>query len=524
MTRSITITRALLALASLASAKPITITVPGAPSFGSGSVPDGLRPRQEDNSTGSGASVGSISFGRCPNSFPEGVTCGKLVVPLDWDTPLGNETIELGLVRREATDRANRIGNLFLNPGGPGGQASNLVAQIAAFPQAVDSRLLERFDLIGLDPRGVGLSTPIRCDPAVWNKRVSFFPQTQEAFDELVAHNRAAGESCRARTGRLIDFVDTISAARDHEAVRLALGGEPANYLGLSYGTQLFAQVAELFPDSFRAMVLDGNLQHSQSESANVLAESTTFQSTLKEFFRWCFRSRECAFRSRNHQFKFQRLVQRASEAPIRASGCDNRACRSDVSVEELLFSTQLLLTSVTAWPQLGQALQDANGGDATLLSQIQPLAIGDAYVDSNLFAGTAVTCQDWAHEAQTLADVRAKVTLGSTFNPLTLGSCQMAKIQTACIGWPAPLTNPPKPTEYAGSTPILVVQSTLDPSTSLSWGLGLHEELGPVSSLLTRNGTGHTSFLLGGGETVGAISEYLLSLGVPADGTVLNS
>jgi len=46
--------------------------------------------------------------------------CGTVQVPLDYNDPNG-ATISLALVRLPATDRAHRIGSLFLNPGGPGG-------------------------------------------------------------------------------------------------------------------------------------------------------------------------------------------------------------------------------------------------------------------------------------------------------------------------------------------------------------------------------------------------------------------
>lgn len=88
-----------------------------------------------------------------------------------------------------------------------------------------------------MDPRGVGLSTPIVCDENIWAERVTYFPQTREEYDAMVAHNKRFGESCLELTGDLLGFMDTISVAKDMEAVRVALG-EDLNYLGLSYGTQ----------------------------------------------------------------------------------------------------------------------------------------------------------------------------------------------------------------------------------------------------------------------------------------------
>ncbi|KAI0883539.1 alpha/beta-hydrolase [Annulohypoxylon maeteangense] len=467
----------------------------------------------------------SITWGPCSDQFPSSLTCATYTVPLDWSNPC-NETIELGLVRLAASDESARIGNLFVNPGGPGGQASSLVGGLARSPDILDPQILAHFDIIGLDPRGVGLSTPVQCDTAAFNKRVSFFPKTQAEYDELVAYNKALGESCYAKSGRLIDFVDTISAVKDHEAVRKALGDEKINLLGLSYGTQLFSQYAELFPDNIRTIVLDGNLQHSQSESSNLLIESATYEATLKKFFEWCTNStsEECTLSGSDVQAKYQSVLDKAIAAPIPAPGCDNTSCRSDVTDEDLRFTIQGSLISTSNWPALAVALSQADAGNATLISQNNALAVGDAYADSTLLAGTAIACQDWDHASTSLADVVAKGTLGANFSPLTRGACQSYKIQTSCIGWPAPLSNPPKKIVYKGETTILQAQSTFDPSTSYAWGLGLHAELGDEKSvLLVRDGAGHTSYLRGGATTA-AINEYFLNLTLPEPGTVLDS
>ncbi|OTB08323.1 hypothetical protein M426DRAFT_316951 [Hypoxylon sp. CI-4A] len=501
MGRSFFLTPALVALATLSKATP---------------VPAPYRRATND----------SITFGPCADpSFPSNVTCATYTVPLDW-SKADNETIELGLVRIEATDKANRIGYLFVNPGGPGGQATSLVVSLANAPAAVDSQILERFDIIGLDPRGVGLSTPIQCDAAAYNKRVSFFPKTEEEYDELVSYNKALGESCRAKTGRLIDFVDTISAVKDHEAVRKALGDEKANLLGLSYGTQLFSQYAELFPDNIRTIVLDGNLQHSQGESSNLIIESSTYEATLKQFFSWCTAAtaEECPLSGEDVQATYESVLANATSSPIAAPGCDDKTCRTDVTEEDVRFIIQGSLINPASWPALGQALVEADAGNATRLSRQQPLATGDVYEDSSIYGGVAIACQDWTHASSSLSDVLDKETLGANFSPLTKGACQSYKIQTQCIGWPAPLSNPPKPVSYKGSTTILQTQSTFDPSTSYVWGLGLHAELGDNKSvLLTRNGSGHTSYLRGG-ETTNAINAYLVNLTLPEPGTVLQS
>ncbi|KAJ3554131.1 hypothetical protein NPX13_g10699 [Xylaria arbuscula] len=173
-------------------------------------------------------------------------------------------------------------------------------------------------------------------------------------------------------------------------------------------------------------------------------------------------------------------------------------------------------------WPTFSQALLEANKGNATLVSLYNQIAVGDAYEDSYLYAGTAIGCQDWAHASKGLADVVEKQSLGAVFSPLTLGACQSYKLQTSCIGWPAPLSNPPAPIVYKGDVKLLMVNSLYDPSTSYTWALGLQKEI-ENAVLLTRNGSGHTSYLLGG-ETTNITNQYLLHLELPEPGMVTSS
>ncbi|KAI1741089.1 TAP-like protein-domain-containing protein [Xylaria scruposa] len=462
----------------------------------------------------------TIKWGPCPDQFPGTLTCATFRVPLDWNDIQSrkNETVELGMVRREAEDKARRIGYLFVNPGGPGGQATSTVASRG---DSLDPEIRARFDIIGLDPRGVGISTPVQCDPEVFNRRVKYMPKTEEEYDALVQYNKDLGASCLKKTGRLVEFVDTISAVKDHEAVRIALG-EKATYLGLSYGTQLFSQYAQLFPDSFRAIVLDGNLQHSQSESSNLLTESTSYEATLKQFFDWCASNDECALQGKDVAAVFKSVRDKAAAAPIPAPGCDNVSCRSDVTEEDFLFTAQGFIISQRNWPVLGQALLEASNGNATLVSEFNQIAVGDAYEDSYLYAGTAIGCQDWAHASTDLADVVEKQNLGAVFSPLTLGACQSYKLQTQCLGWPAPLSNGPAPVTYKSKVKLLQVNSLYDPSTSYTWALGLHSEI-KNAVLLTRNGSGHTSYLLNGDATK-LTNAYLLNLTLPEPGTIVNS
>ena len=152
--------------------------------------------------------IAGLSWEPCPPELSggaavPGLECAFLQVPLDYENPAG-EQITIGVTRLPARDSQNRMGNLFFNPGGPGGAASSLIAAEAAGFSLFDPAVRDRFDLIGMDPRGVGLSTPVRCDPDLWNERPSLFPADADGFAALQASTEDIWQSCLDLTGPLL--------------------------------------------------------------------------------------------------------------------------------------------------------------------------------------------------------------------------------------------------------------------------------------------------------------------------------
>ena len=143
-------------------------------------------------------------------------------------------------------------------------------------------------DIVGLDPRGLGTSTPIKCDIDLWNERISYFPKTEVEYKKLVQHNTALGESCLKLSGDIVRHCDTTSVVRDFEAVRQAIGSANFNLLSFSYGTQIASQYAELFPHNVGRIVMDSNLDHSESEVSTLVTEVRAYETELDRFARWC--------------------------------------------------------------------------------------------------------------------------------------------------------------------------------------------------------------------------------------------
>ena len=472
----------------------------------------------------------SLERGPCvagPGTSAEdtGLECATLRVPLDYADPAG-EQIVIGMNRLPARDPQQRIGSLIFNPGGPGGTASPLIALEAAGLPLFDPQVRDHFDLIGLDPRGVGLSTPVRCDASLWNDAPSLFPQDATGFAALRAHTQAVGESCLALTGPLLAHLDTVSAARDMEQVRLALGGEPLNYLGLSYGTQLGATYAELYPENIRVMALDGALDHGQRGLAMLNDETRAYEDALTRFAVWCAADITCALHGQDVLARFDALVAAAAAAPIPAPQCvASGVCRSEVTGDDIRLGTQNLLLikdpvpelGIAGWGALADAIIAAEQGDAGDFSR--EVATEET---SHLFPELAIACADWQTGLATWDDLAAYETFGTAIAPHTQGATQTWTILTGCMGWPVPVANPQGAWHIDGAPPILIVNATHDPSTSYLWAQLMREQI-DGSVLLTREGDGHTSFFLTGeSATRAAITHYLLTGETPPPNTVV--
>lgn len=469
----------------------------------------------------------SIRWSNCSASDPPGIQCGRILVPLDYERR-DSGTVELGMVRLAAPQPA-RLGTLFYNPGGPGDVASDYVLGVTEGLPNFGQSVLQNYDIIGLDPRGVGTSQPVKCDPGIYNERVSSFPTTEEDFQSLIAHNKALGKSCVELTGPLINHLDTVNVARDMELVRRALDDEEKlNFLGRSYGSQIGQTYAELFPEKVNRMALDGIVDHTESETTTLNDEATTYELTLNQFFAWCNTTMNCALHGQDAAGVFESVIGSAEEQPIPAPGCistGDSACRSDATGEEIRSNVQNLLlfqnatAGFTGWDFLSEAIAQAAEGNATLLSS--PLATSRTF---GAYPGLAVGCQDWLHESTSLADLTYKINMASATAPHTRGTTQSYYYQTNCLGWPAPTTNPQRRLgrRISEAPPMLFVNALYDPATSIVWATEIQRQVGK-SVLLTRSGNGHTSYQLRG-EAAAAIDAFLVDGILPQKATVVYS
>ncbi len=95
---------------------------------------------------GDGPAPAALDWSACDAAAPDGPQCATATVPKDWGRPRRG-TIQLALSKVPATDQANKLGSLFVNFGGPGGDAA---ATVAAIGGDLFRGVNDRFDIIGM--------------------------------------------------------------------------------------------------------------------------------------------------------------------------------------------------------------------------------------------------------------------------------------------------------------------------------------------------------------------------------------
>ncbi|QDY81021.1 alpha/beta fold hydrolase [Streptomyces qinzhouensis] len=215
----------------------------------------------------------------CPTEGAPELRCATLKVPLDYRNP-GGRKIDIEISRLRAADPGQRRGILAFNPGGPGGPGLDLPGRIRPL---LPAGVVNAYDLIGFDPRGVGKSTPLRCGLAPEEIAVER-PYNKATFARDTALSRSFAEKCRAKYGDGLKHFNTRNTARDMDAIRAALGERKLNYFGISYGTYLGAVYTQLFPERSGRIVLDSGV-----DPARVWQEDFRLWATEAEkaFDRW---------------------------------------------------------------------------------------------------------------------------------------------------------------------------------------------------------------------------------------------
>jgi len=459
----------------------------------------------------------ALTWSECKD-HAEGWQCATLAVPIDYAQPNG-ATIDLALTRLPASDPARRIGPLLVNMGGPGGAAVGTLHE--AGTAFFSEEMRARFDLIGFDPRGIGASAPLDCKldlDAYYAVDIS--PDNAAERAAWMEAGRRFAEGCTAHGGTLLPFIGTDNVVRDVERIRQALGAEQFSFWGPSYGTSISVQYAEQYPAHVRAFALDAAIA-TELDGPTFLKEVIAgYEASFNAFLADGAAAPQCPFYSDgNPGAAFDALMARLDQTPLVAAGDPRPVGQTDI-----LWVVDAALSKLAAWPELAEALAAASAGDGDTLrvvvDKIRSRHPDGTYEPPNgFYAFHAVHCLDnsFPRSAAAVETLAAEV---MTFAPRT-GAFYM-NAGPVCAHWSTPYRSTPATPAGRGLPPMLVVGGTIDTQTPYVWSVRLAQQL-PTAVLLTRDGSGHASYLLSR-CVVEAVDAYLLELRVPAPGTVCDS
>lgn len=464
----------------------------------------------------------SIDWQACEDA--EGFECATVEVPRNYGNPDG-PTVDLAVVRLPAQDEDARIGSLFVNFGGPGGDA---VGTLKAIGAELFASLNDRFDIVGFDPRGTGESEdPIDCQ--VNQETVGAYRQpftTPENLDVAawVNVNRRYVRNCvRLNDWRDLSHATTGNAARDMNFLRAGVGDRRLSYLGFSYGTAIGATYATLFPKRHRALVLDGAFDVDKYMNKPLLSlreQSSGFEKGLGRYLQACAADQVAClgFGGGDPWTAYDELIERLEANPQPASATDPRLVDGD-DVRAVALG---LVYAKQAWPFLTAALATAQAGDYSVLREEVDSFYGvleDGSYDPFTDRYYALGALEQRYPRNLFSYLEAGEHSWNLFDHFWWNS---GYVELAWGLFPVePRGAYYGPFEASASAPTtLVVGTTYDPATPYRGGRRLAADLGNTR-FLTMRGDGHTAY---GGNSAcidGAVDAYLEEGTLPDEGTV---
>ncbi len=434
-----------------------------------------------------------LSWGECTgkDAPDDPYECATLTVPVDYRKADG-DTMKIALVRLPASDGKAK-GIILTNPGGPGGSGIEFMSW--AGRELADSLELQKFDIVGFDPRGVDKSGGVRCmtdkelDNFLYLDSTPDTPEEKKLDDESDKFDTA----CTDKYGTKLQNYSTEYTARDMDVIRASMGFEKIHYLGISYGTYLGGVYATLFPDRVESMFLDSAFDpQGDTLEQEYLTQATGFEKAFKNWVTWCEDNAEkCAFHSDDVKQSWLDLYDSLDKVSLVVD-------KRDVNHEVLNEATKSALYAESRWTQLALALANAKDGNGSAL-----LALADDYNGRG---------DDGKYSSQNDAFYVIQCASGMG-RPTPEDPAALAKKLKAAAPWyyrhleASDLEGPdceegfgsPKLQEisYNGPAPIVVLGGKNDPATPFRWAEEMAASLGDNARLLAFSGEGHSQILV---------------------------
>lgn len=398
--------------------------------------------------------------------------CAKIRVPIDYTNPTG-ETVEIAMQRRPANKPAERKGSLFINPGGPGGSGIQFLAEVDLF---MGSDVLDVWDIVGWDPRGLGESGGFEClTDAELDAEYAADPTPETAAEKaaLTSGPKTHFAKCLQRGGLLAKHMGTDEVIRDLDIMRNAVLDEHLNYYGVSYGTFIGQMYADEFTSRVGYMVLDSNVAPDalgydvpQTElNASWLDYEEQLKGQLTVFVQSCQTEPECPLTGDPDAAikQLTTFLDTLDSKPLRSDDPSLPTVTEGWATEAIVQG----MRERESHPYLAQALNEAmKKRDGTLLADFVSIALGrdeDGVYPTASYERSSlpINCADWP-----VADWEKISPDAATLAKTPLANRLDRWTPSLCLGF----TGPVRQNIVVGSTmthPVIVIGNRNDPVTS---------------------------------------------------------
>jgi pimeloyl-ACP methyl ester carboxylesterase len=389
----------------------------------------------------------SLTLAGC---FVEGVNnqlqCGKLSVPENWAQPT-DINIDLNVIVVKAISNTPKPDPLFLLMGGPGQAASELVSGlIKIFHDVHQDR-----DLVFVDQRGTGLSSPLLCD----EEEGDIYKDVNSDFDVNDI------KKCLADFNVDLSQYNTNSAILDFDAVRVALGYDKINLYGISYGSRAAMVYMRDKPEALRSVILDGVVPPQVVVGPMGIEAARAFDILIEQ----CKTHQDCQKQYPNLVSDYQNIRAQLEIAPIRTTidhPVSDKKIALNIDSKKFINTLRNQLYSVGRRELLPYIINEFAQGNykpfVGLMSQNEDSS-GSMYVGLTF----NILCNEDIPRAS--KDLLAKDS-ANTFS----GRHTFEVFSDICKHWPT-FTAPANFGEQVNSTiPTMLLSGELDPVTPPAW------------------------------------------------------
>ena len=426
-------------------------------------------------------------------------TCLTIAVPLNHFDPNNTETIDVVFAVSPAQgERYGMYVQAF--PGGPGGEG---ITYASTFYYS--SSILEHYDIVFFDQRGVGISNPLECKTAYAKYFLGYLNINdtvgEEGFD-TPGEQKAAIETAQSFVNECVNeigiapeklqYFKTDQVAEDIESFRQAIGDDKFMLYGVSYGTAVAQAYARAHADHLDGLILDGTQDTTQTGDETAFSQWEAFNMVLSEVFKACDADSACSKgMGGSSQAAYDELAQKLANGPIQYNYplSNGSTVKRTFTFNMLDYTVSYQLYGLSSRMELMRAIAAAKAGDMVPLAQlyyentnIDPETeeyLGDASFSDTMYY--VVWCSDDAYYSGTPDEREAKLMqegqkLNGTLPRLDLDVLQLG---LTCPFWPSAPSSPANLSPLkAEGVPTIVLNATLDPATPFHEGKSVFENL----------------------------------------------